>query len=455
MGSDDRHDVISGLLSRLIPVLAGLAFISLLVFGVLTAHTSSALSAENDRLKQVLVVRSNLLGMLSGAFAMEATHNEYLLTGDPALIDDFAAIDAYYASHRQDVQSDLDSLPETLRPDVDAILARIGQQHDGFSELFRQGQIDRAAAADATARYYGAAGDTSVLAPYGRFQSSQAALADRSTQTIRTLQRRLAALVIASLLTGLLIGLFLLVSIRRAAAVLATSRSEIRTAEAEVATAYAAQDHAKHEQERVESLLEDMNHRVGNSLGMVSALMGLQRSRSQSEEVRDALDAARARIHSVATAHRRLRLSPDLASTDLHGVLDGVAADLVSTMPRQDMEVVTDFVPLRVSDRDAVTIGLLMSEGVTNAFKHAFAGRKTGTVTIRTELSDSGTFSLHVEDDGVGMPTETHAPARTGLGTSVITRMSAQYGGELRQDPRPGGGTHMTITLPKLQYERV
>src|SRR5690606_5969667 len=67
-----------------------------------------------------------------------------------------------------------------------------------------------------------------------------------------------------------------------------------------------AREHAERERQRVEALLQDTNHRIGNSLATVSSLLGLQLMRSKSEEVKQALEAARSRVHAIASAHRRL-----------------------------------------------------------------------------------------------------------------------------------------------------
>src|SRR5690606_7440274 len=80
--------------------------------------------------------------------------------------------------------------------------------------------------------------------------------------------------------------------------------------------------------QRVEALLQDTNHRVGNSLATVSSLLALQVMRSRSDEVRDALEAARLRVHAIASAHRRLRLGDDLESASASEFLTAVIEDI-------------------------------------------------------------------------------------------------------------------------------
>ena len=441
---------------RLMPVLVVFGLLSLLLFGALTVRTYDRLTSEAAQLRATLEVRTHLLGALSGAFALEAIHAEYSLTEDAALKSDFADTQSLYATFSAQARRDLSALPPVLRDDLETMLDRIHRQQEGFASLFARAQRDGGPALrEPTAQFYATIADASVLEPYQRFQSQHAAMVAQSTETMARLQRRLAGLVIASLASGLLIALFVALYMRRSLQSLASSRLKTRSAveqsladRADTAQANAARGHAEHEQERVETLLQEMNHRIGNSLGMVSALMGLQRARSDDPNVRDALAAARTRIHAVATAHRRLRLAPDMETTDLAPVLTDMAHDLRATQPRADITLETDFINADVSDRDAVTLGLLMSELITNAFKHAFKDREGGTVWVDTSFDETASFVLRVQDDGIGMSPDGASAA--GLGSTVVARMSKQFGGTLDHSARPGGGTCIAIIMPKL-----
>ena len=442
---------LGGLLSRIVTATIVAGALLLLLFGALTLRSYNALTAENDRYHSALDVENGVIGMISALFTLESIHSSTVLTGEEsARSENFDEIVAFFDSYQGQVSAALPELPESLQTGLSELVAGAVSQRNDIVALRTMAKTQGPdTVRDATRDTYVDFGQARLMAPFVSFQTAQDELATTQKARIRRLRQRLAGLVVASLVASLMIGVGLVSYILHSVSRLATSHVQIRSAKADTQTAWQARDVAVHEQERVESLLEDMNHRVGNSLGMVSALMGLQRSQSQNEDVREALAAARRRIHSVATAHRRLRLSADMATTELAPVLDGVAEDLVATMPRQDIALHTDFAPMRVGDRDAVTIGLLMSELVTNALKHAFAGRDGGTVWVRTEVDASGGFSLHVEDDGVGMA---EAARPGGLGTSVIKRMSAQYGGSLRRVPSDTG-THWIIDLPQLAFE--
>lgn len=146
-----------------------------------------------------------------------------------------------------------------------------------------------------------------------------------------------------------------------------------------------ARNHAEKERQRVEMLLQDVSHRIGNSLGTVSSLLGLQLNRSDNEEVRSVLGAARDRIQTISTAHRRLRLSDDMETTLLAEFLSSVVHDVELAMPlelRENITIHTNFKECRLSSRDATTLGIILGELLTNSLKHAFPDKRSGDIYI-------------------------------------------------------------------------
>jgi len=217
-----------------------------------------------------------------------------------------------------------------------------------------------------------------------------------------------------------------------------------RTADAEEARA-----HAERERARVEALLQDTNHRIGNSLATVSSLLGLQVQRTKSGEVREALEAAQRRVHAIASGHRRLRLGADLETASADEFLDAVVDDMRTNQSRADITFVTEFEPLVINARDSTTIGIVISELITNALKHAFPDGRTGTIWARLKADEAGVVRLTVEDDGRGLPSPT-AGSDGGLGSLIIKQLARQFGGEPRYEARPGGGTSVSVSLPGL-----
>ncbi len=217
----------------------------------------------------------------------------------------------------------------------------------------------------------------------------------------------------------------------------------VRTAEVEE-----ARGHAERERARLETLLQDTNHRIGNSLATVSSLLGLQLARTGSDEVRNALEAAQLRVQAIASGHRRLRLGADLETTDAAEFLADVIDDLAITVPPgKQVQFEKHLQEMIIPARDATTLGIVVSELVTNALKHAFAEGQGGTIYVRFGRPMGGMTLLTVEDDGKGLV----AGGEDGLGALIVKQLARQFGGgEPEYRERDGGGTSVTVQLPRL-----
>lgn len=229
------------------------------------------------------------------------------------------------------------------------------------------------------------------------------------------------------------------------------SRVRARTAELEEARA-----HAERERARVESLLQETNHRIGNSLATVSSLLGLQVARSRSDEVKAALESAQSRVHSIASGHRRLRLGDDLETTNAAEFLESVIDDIRDTQASgRSMAFHTAVEPMVIKARDATTIGIIVGELVINALKHAFAEGEGGAIWTGFRRDAQGVPVLVVEDNGRGLPPEGAHPESSGMGAMIIQQLANQFGGEPGYEQREGGGARVVLRLPKLTVEGV
>ena len=212
-----------------------------------------------------------------------------------------------------------------------------------------------------------------------------------------------------------------------------------------------ARGRAERERARLEALLQDTNHRIGNSLATVSSLLGLQLTRSNSAEVREALEAAQGRVHAIASAHRRLRLGADLETANVSEFLDAVIDDLAGSFPSGTPIVIhRDVDAVIIPARDATTLGIVVSELVTNAMKHAFVGRSSGQIWVRFRRDENAVPNLWVEDDGVGLGGRVLEPTGSGLGAVIIKQLARQYGGVPEYGERDGGGTRVLVAMPQL-----
>jgi two-component sensor histidine kinase len=274
--------------------------------------------------------------------------------------------------------------------------------------------------------------------------------------SVAGLRAWLSLAILAALAGAVVLTYALFTRTQRTVGSLYRSASELREQAAELERAVRdrtteleqARSHAERELERVESLLQETNHRIGNSLATVSSLLGLQMSRTRSDEVRAALEAAQNRVQSIASGHRRLRLGADLETTQLDDFLHAAAEDMQNTfLDGRQVELVASVAPLIVQARDATTIGIIVGELVMNAAKHAFPGERSGRIELSLERGADDVVTLIVADDGEGYSTDGE---ERGLGTMIVRQLVAQFGGEARHESNTPAGTRVVITLPGL-----
>jgi two-component sensor histidine kinase len=186
-------------------------------------------------------------------------------------------------------------------------------------------------------------------------------------------------------------------------------------------------------------LLQEMSHRIKNSLQLVASMLHLQSGGTQDEAVRYQLAAASSRIAAVARAHHRLYQSSDIRTLDLSAYLRDLCADLDASVAHCRIEVEAPERVEAATDR-AVPIALVVNELVANAAKYAYPEGSPCRVRVRLARADEpASICLSVQDDGVGLPAGFDANAGRGLGMRIVTAFAQQLGADLRiRGRRPG-----------------
>jgi len=186
----------------------------------------------------------------------------------------------------------------------------------------------------------------------------------------------------------------------------------------------AAEDQLRASNARLEALLREVNHRVANSLQLVSAMVRLQSAALDDAGARHALEDTQRRIAAIAQVHRRLYTTNDVEQVDMREYLGALVEELGETWssPAAPRTLSLAAEPIRLTTDRAVSLGVIVTELVSNACKYAYPV-DGGEVRIALMRDGDGHFILAVEDDGVGMVPD--APARgTGLGTKLIRAMA-------------------------------
>jgi two-component sensor histidine kinase len=194
-----------------------------------------------------------------------------------------------------------------------------------------------------------------------------------------------------------------------------------------------------------ETLLQEMQHRVANSLQIIASILSLKERAVQSEETRLHLKDARQRVMSVAAVQQQLLASGHSGPIEIGPYLARLCETLAASMTDDDHPVL-----LKVeadggtaSSADAGSIGLIVTELVINAFKHAFVGDRTaGQLIVAYEAADKG-WRLAVSDNGIGTAESHLGSARTtsGLGTIIVEALARQLGARVDTVTNPQGTT--------------
>ena len=209
-----------------------------------------------------------------------------------------------------------------------------------------------------------------------------------------------------------------------------------------------AEQEVRAARDRAEILLAEVNHRVANSLALVAALVRMQASAVSDPVSRNALSETQARISAIAGLHRRLYTSEDVRSVSLGSYLTTLVNELDTTMRSagHPAHVKLDLDDVTISTDKAVSIGMIVTELLTNAYKYAYPEGRSGEVRVALRKASAGGATLIVEDDGVGWD-GTGTPKGTGLGSRIVSAMAVQLGTTIGYGDGVGG-TRTTIELP-------
>ncbi|MBU1378748.1 MAG: sensor histidine kinase [Alphaproteobacteria bacterium] len=202
-------------------------------------------------------------------------------------------------------------------------------------------------------------------------------------------------------------------------------------------------DSAEQALERHAQRAREVEHRVKNTLQLISSIVLLQGRRADGEGARQALKAVQQRVAAVSVAHRHVGWNDDSEQVEVSALVREIVGDLAGSAGREGVDIDLDLDSVTIPGRQAAPVALLVSEAVGNALRHAYPDGREGRIQVAVRRTDPG-FDLMVCDDGIGMATET---SRTGFGLTVVQLMTQQLRGRLdTAGAQPG--LRLSVSVP-------
>lgn len=430
-------------LGRTVIALLVIAFLALLATNVATFLMIRRTADLNEQITRTHRVRDLVRDLQASALDAEAGQRGFLLTGRVA----------YLSTHDQAVERTpglLDQLEELSPGEVQMrrvarLRALFRERHGAIREaidLYRAGSTRRAVEflGEADARGL----TTSIRALLSELEAVETSkLRDRSESAAREVSRAVAVTQAGAALILIAAGISLLLFSRYVTFLHEARRrlDEINRGLEETVLERTeellrANDDLGVERDRAEALLREVNHRVGNSLQLVSSMISLQSKALKDGKAREALGAAQARIEAVAQVHRRLYTSAQVNVVALDDYLSGLIDELRQTFAAEgagavDIDVKAE--PLLAPPDRAVSLGVITAELVTNAVKYAYGPGGSGPIRVRLRAAGAHQAQLTVEDDGAGLGEG--PPQGTGLGGRILQAMAASLNSRVEYEP--------------------
>jgi two-component sensor histidine kinase len=198
--------------------------------------------------------------------------------------------------------------------------------------------------------------------------------------------------------------------------------------------------------ERHQILLKEVNHRVKNSLQVVSGMLYLQASAAGDPALSERLNEASTRISTVGRAYERLAYNADYESIGLASYLREVIADLEAAVAPCKVQLEAPEEIQFAADR-AILVALIINELVLNAGKHAYPNSSGGSIWVRVVRTEKDLVQISVRDEGIGLPAGFDPPTSKRLGSRLINALAKQLGAELTR-PVSAIGANFLLIIP-------
>lgn len=203
-------------------------------------------------------------------------------------------------------------------------------------------------------------------------------------------------------------------------------------------------------------LLKEINHRVKNNMQIISSLLNLQIQYVEGDDLAvDVLKESQNRVRSMAMIHEKLFGTENFSEIKFNEYIQKIVSDLSYSYHINEEKIKTkiEVDKINLNIETAIPCGLIISELVSNSFKHAFPNGREGEVKIILKKNDI-IYELIVSDDGIGFPEELDFKNTNSLGLKLVNILVSQVDGKISMTRNHG--TKFKIKFKELKYkERV
>jgi len=182
-----------------------------------------------------------------------------------------------------------------------------------------------------------------------------------------------------------------------------------------------------------ELLLKEIHHRVKNNLQIVISLLNTQSLYLDNEDALSALQNSQHRMHAMGIIHQKLYQSDSPASIDMSWYVCELVDYLKESFDLDSsITFAIDAEPVLLDVSQAVELGLICNEAITNAIKHAYKGNSGGKITITLQNIGNGSYKLTVADNGIGLPKGFSVDDKKSVGLALMQKLTDQLNGTLQ-----------------------
>jgi two-component sensor histidine kinase len=199
-----------------------------------------------------------------------------------------------------------------------------------------------------------------------------------------------------------------------------------------------------------EVLIREIHHRVKNNLQIITSMLGLQISKEEGKESENILREARQRISSIALTHQMLYQNSNLSDILLDEYVENLVRQIESSIPPKDIQLITELEnnKRKMNIDNAVPLGLLINELLTNSFKHAFPNNERGVIKVTLKETDTDCV-LGISDNGVGLPDDFNSGKKS-MGMDLIHILAEQLDAKLSIESK--NGSSFVLVIPKSKF---